>query len=120
VTRGQFRPEIRPAGDDDDEWSKQSAFFDWLSALSVGISLRIATDENADLIDHERKRSLPGTAALTVLASCTDPGDGQSLEEIIREIARPPAEPAPAGQAESTGPDRRPPVLSRPADRCPR
>src|SRR5215472_3941815 len=32
---GQFRPESRPADDDDDEWSKQSAFFDWLSAQKV-------------------------------------------------------------------------------------
>lgn len=66
-----------------------------LSALSMGISLRIATDDNADLIDDERKQSLLGTAALAVLASCIDPGDGQSLEEIIRELVRQHAEPAP-------------------------
>jgi len=57
-----------------------------LSALSIGISLRIATDDDADLIDDERQQSLLGTAALAVLASCIDTGDGRSLEEVIREI----------------------------------
>ncbi len=96
-----------------------------LSALSMGISLRIATDDNAELIDDERRQSLLGTAALAVLASCIDAGDGQSLEEIIRELVRQHAEPAPDEQAELTGPDGRlpalsRPALSRPADRRPR
>jgi hypothetical protein len=74
-----------------------------LSALSMGISLRIASDDHADLIDDERKQSLLGTAALAVLASCIDPGDGQSLEEIVRGLVHQRAEPAADRQAELTG-----------------
>jgi hypothetical protein len=74
-----------------------------LSALSMGISLRIASDDDADLIDDERKQSLLGTAALAVLASCIDPGDGQSLEEVIRGLVHQRAEPAADRQAELTG-----------------
>jgi hypothetical protein len=74
-----------------------------LSALSMGISLRIASDDHADLIDDERKQSLLGTAALAVLASCIDPGDGQSLEEIVRGLVHQRAEPAADQQAELTG-----------------
>jgi hypothetical protein len=62
---------------------------DILSALSSGISLRILSDPDVNLIDDEHRRSLLGTAAIAVLASCIDPGDGRSLEEVIRDIVAP-------------------------------
>jgi hypothetical protein len=62
---------------------------DILSSLSSGISLRILSDPDANLIDDEHHRSLLGTAAIAILASCIDPGDGRSLEEVIRDIVQP-------------------------------
>jgi len=70
-----------------------------LSALSAGISLRIASDDEANLIDEERQQSLLGTAALAVLASCIDTGDGKSLEEVIRGIVGQERVQAPTGRA---------------------
>jgi hypothetical protein len=70
-----------------------------LSALSVGISLRIASDDDAGLIDDERRQSLLGTAALAVLASCIDAGDGRSLEEVVRELVGQDTARSPGGQA---------------------
>jgi hypothetical protein len=64
-------------------------FADIISALSSGIALRTASDPGEHLIDHERHRSLLGTAAIAVLASCIDTGDGRSLEELIGDIVRP-------------------------------
>jgi hypothetical protein len=64
-----------------------------ISSLSSGISLRILSDPDAKFIDDERHRSLLGTAAMAILASCIDPGDGKSLEEMLGDIVRPnPAE----------------------------
>jgi hypothetical protein len=66
-------------------------FADMLSALSSGLSLRILSDPDAhaNLIDDSRRRSLLGTAAIAILASCIDPGDGKSLEEVITGIVQP-------------------------------
>lgn len=63
-------------------------FADIISSLSSGISLRILSDPDAKLIDDERRRSLLGTAAIAILASCIDPGDGKSLEEMLGDIVR--------------------------------
>jgi hypothetical protein len=60
-----------------------------LSALTTGVSLHIAADSDPGLIDHARRRSLLGTAAIAVLASCIDPGDGQSLEQAITDLVTP-------------------------------
>lgn len=64
-------------------------FSDVISALSSGISLRILSDPDANLLDDEHGRSLLGTATLAILAACVDPGDGKSLEEVISDIVRP-------------------------------
>jgi hypothetical protein len=61
-------------------------FTEIISALSSGMSLHTVTDDGARIIDVSRRRSLLGTAALAVLASCIDPGDGKSLEEAVTEV----------------------------------
>jgi hypothetical protein len=59
-----------------------------LSALSVGISICINFDRSKNLIDDERRRTLLGEAALTLLAGCIDSGDGKSAEELVRDLTR--------------------------------
>jgi hypothetical protein len=65
-----------------------------ISALVTGITLRAGAEPAPGLVDHERRRSLLGTAALAVLASCIDPGDGRTVEQAIAELIEP--EPASA------------------------
>jgi hypothetical protein len=60
-----------------------------ISALVTGITLRAGTEPAPSLVDHERRRSLLGTAAIAVLASCIDPGDGRTIEEAIAELIQP-------------------------------
>jgi hypothetical protein len=56
-----------------------------LAALADGIGLRlITTPGDGSLIDHENHRSLLGKAALALVASCIDAGDGLGLEEVVR------------------------------------
>jgi hypothetical protein len=56
---------------------------DILTALAEGIGMRMLADPNATVIDHERKESLLGKAALAIAAACIDSGDGKSLEEVV-------------------------------------
>ena len=60
---------------------------DMLTALAEGIGLRLITDPNAGLIDHERQQSLLGKAALALAVGCFDTGDGLSLEELVGLMA---------------------------------
>jgi hypothetical protein len=55
---------------------------DILQALVDGISMRMAADPDASLVDHERRQSLLGKAALAIIAACVDSGDGLTLEEF--------------------------------------
>lgn len=61
---------------------------DILQALVDGISVRMAADPNASLVDHERRRSLLGKAALAIIAACVDSGDGLTLEEFADLVSR--------------------------------
>jgi hypothetical protein len=56
---------------------------DILTALAEGIGMRMLSDPNATVVDHERKESLLGKAALAIAAACIDSGDGKSLEELV-------------------------------------
>lgn len=60
-----------------------------LSALTTGLSLRIAAGHDPGLIDHASHESLLGTAVIAVLASFIDPGDGRSLEQAVTDLVRP-------------------------------
>jgi AcrR family transcriptional regulator len=62
------------------------------TALQAGFGMRICVDPDGDFIDHERRTSLFGDAALAVLAGCIDPGDGQSVTDIIRNLMNAPGE----------------------------
>ncbi|MBX6389903.1 MAG: hypothetical protein IRZ08_13060 [Frankia sp.] len=56
-----------------------------LTAVTEGMQLRLMVDPDDGLIDHERRTSLLGTAALALIAACFDHfGDGLSLEEAVR------------------------------------
>jgi hypothetical protein len=57
---------------------------DMLTALADGVGLRLISDPNANLIDHEHQQSLLGKAALAIVVSCVDPGDHNSLEDLAR------------------------------------
>jgi len=63
---------------------------DMLTAIADGLSLRIMADPSSHLIDHERKQSLLGKAALAFVVACVDVGDGKSLEDVVRALAPPP------------------------------
>jgi hypothetical protein len=58
-----------------------------LTAVADGVASRSLFDDSERLIDHGKARSLIGTAALAITAACIDPGDGQSLEQIIQMLA---------------------------------
>ena len=60
---------------------------DILQALVDGVCVRMAADPDASLVDHERRRSLLGKAALAIIAACVDSGDGLALEEFANLVA---------------------------------
>jgi len=67
-----------------------------LAAIVDGLALRSLGDPSGGLIDHERKRTLLGTAALAVIHSLlerTDQADGMTLEQAVhaRVYGQPPA-----------------------------
>jgi hypothetical protein len=66
---------------------------DMLTALAEGIGMRMLSDPNAQLVDHERQQSLLGKAAIAIAAACIDTGDGKTLEELVALLARPPTSP---------------------------
>ena len=56
-----------------------------LAAMADGIGLRlIAERDDTNLIDHAKRRSLLGKAAMALVVSCVDAGDGLSLDELVR------------------------------------
>jgi hypothetical protein len=56
-----------------------------LAALADGIGLRIIAErDNVNLIDHAKRQSLLGKAAMALMVSCVDAGDGLSLEDVVR------------------------------------
>jgi hypothetical protein len=63
-----------------------------LTALADGCALRTLADPRAPIIDHERHRSLLGTAALALILSFgvgADPSHGVTLEDAIRDMLDP-------------------------------
>jgi hypothetical protein len=57
-----------------------------LAAIVDGLALRSLGDPSGDLIDHERRRTLLGTAALAVIHSFlerTEQADGMTLEQAV-------------------------------------
>ncbi|MGH3759519.1 hypothetical protein [Actinophytocola sp.] len=67
-------------------------FATMLTALNEGLAFRIASDPGSGVLDHERRRSLLGVAALTLIAGCVDTGDHASVEELAERIASSSAE----------------------------
>jgi hypothetical protein len=60
-----------------------------LSALVDGLTLRTVGNPSAALIDHDRKRTLLGTAALALIYSFLEPAEeasGLTLEQAVHEM----------------------------------
>ncbi len=63
-----------------------------LATAAEGMALRALVDPTG-IIDTEAKTSLLGKLSLALLVSCLDPGDGLSLEDIVRSsTSNPPAD----------------------------
>jgi hypothetical protein len=63
-----------------------------LSAVAEGLALRSLADPEARVFDHEKRTSLFGTAALALVAGCTEPAEspsGVSLEGHVRSKVSP-------------------------------
>jgi len=79
-----------------------------ITAVSEGIQVRLMVEDDGPAIDHERRTSLLGVAALAVLVACFDHlGDGLSLEDLVRTAfgaAGPGADEPPPGPARADGP----------------
>jgi hypothetical protein len=61
---------------------------DMLAAMADGLGLRIMADPESQLIDHDSKESLLGKAALAFVAAFVDPGDKQSVEDLVRSLSQ--------------------------------
>jgi len=57
-----------------------------LTAFAEGLGLRIIAETNTRLIDHERRESLLGKAALAIAIACIDTGDGLTLEQMVAQM----------------------------------
>jgi hypothetical protein len=60
-----------------------------LSALVDGLALRTVGNPSPDLVDHDRKRTLLGTAALAAVYSFLEPAknaSGLTLEQAVHEM----------------------------------
>jgi len=64
-----------------------------LSAVVEGLALRSLADPGAKILDHDKRTSLFGTAALALVAACTEPVNdttGISLEDVVRAMTKAP------------------------------
>jgi len=72
-----------------------------MTATTEGMQLRLMVESDDGVIDHEKRTSLLGTAALALIVACFDHfGDGLTLEEAVALATSPAAAPAadePAG-----------------------
>lgn len=60
-------------------------FTHMLTAAAEGFALRLLADPEADVIDRERRRSLLGTMALSLMIGCVDLfGDEMTVEDVVR------------------------------------
>jgi hypothetical protein len=80
---------LRPGVSPDD-------FLNLLAALAEGTALRALADPAANVVDHDRRRSLLGTGALALIRGCLErvsDSDGMSLEESVHDMVIEPARP---------------------------
>jgi hypothetical protein len=71
----RLRPGVRP----DD-------FVNMLAAVAEGTAVHALADPTSEVVDHEQRRTLLGTAALALIVGCLeriDEADGASLEEAV-------------------------------------
>jgi hypothetical protein len=59
-----------------------------LTALNEGLALRMASDPDHHVVDEAGRRSMLGTAALTLFAGAVDTNDGNSIEEVVDALTR--------------------------------
>ena len=52
-----------------------------LQAMAEGLGLRLISGVDEPLLDHDKRTSLLGTAALSLFLALVDPGDGLTLEQ---------------------------------------
>jgi hypothetical protein len=60
-----------------------------LAAVADGLAMRALADPAARIIDHAKRRSLLGTAALALIAGClerSEPDAGVPLEQAVRDM----------------------------------
>ncbi len=60
-----------------------------LGSATEGLTLRAIGDRETPVLDHQRRRSLLGTAALALVIACVDPGDGETLEDAADRMVDP-------------------------------
>ncbi len=63
---------------------------DILAALADGLAMRKTGDPTAPVINQAPGDSLLGRAAMMMLLAVMDTGDGQSLEDALRDATAPP------------------------------
>jgi len=71
-----------------------------LAALVDGLELRMIGNPSAELVDHDRRRTLLGTAALAVVYSFLEPAketSGLTLEQAVHDMIYGPADPGDPG-----------------------
>lgn len=64
-----------------------------LTAVADGLAMRALADPAARVIDHDRQRSLLGTAVLALIAGCLERSDGSAgvpLEHVVTDMLRAP------------------------------
>ncbi|WP_076818038.1 hypothetical protein [Pseudofrankia asymbiotica] len=62
-----------------------------MTATTEGMQMRLMVEPDDGVIDHERRTSLLGTAALALIVACFDHlGDGLSLEDVVALATSPP------------------------------
>lgn len=78
-----------------------------LTAAADGFGLRILGDplSEAEIVDHDRRRSLFGTMALTLVAALIDSGDNRPIERIVTEAIAGRRRRPDSSTAESSAPD---------------
>ncbi|MFD9890965.1 hypothetical protein ACFWY9_16595 [Amycolatopsis sp. NPDC059027] len=58
-----------------------------LTALAEGLALRVSAEPEARILDHDKRQSVLGVAAMALFAGCVDPGDGRPLTDVVAALA---------------------------------
>ncbi|MFZ1411509.1 MAG: hypothetical protein WAS07_08630 [Micropruina sp.] len=56
-----------------------------ISATAEGTALRVLSDHDSDVISPDGQTSMLGTAAIAIVSSVIDPGDGRDIESLLND-----------------------------------